>query len=207
MEKFRNISTSNVSDSMKRYNGASYNMRPFHNGKKLLGTAFTVKTKPGDNLLVLKAINLAKEGDVIVVDAGGILSHAIAGEIMMKMAMKKNIAGFVIDGAIRDVEAIKEANFPVFAKGIIHRGPSKDGPGEINVPIHIAGMDVNPGDIIIGDEDGLVTIPRHEATEIAELAYEKEMNEKRIFEEIEKGTLNIEWIDNVLKEKGCEYIE
>ena len=113
--------------------------------------------------MVHKAIDLAAPGDVIVVDAGGDLDQAIIGEIMSSWAAKRGVAGFVIDGAIRDAAALSQGDFPVYARGVTHRGPYKDGPGEINVPVSIGGMVVQPGDIIIGDADGLLAIPQADA--------------------------------------------
>ncbi|MDD9840282.1 methyltransferase, partial [Escherichia coli] len=128
--------------------------------------AITVKARPGDNLMLHYAIDIAEAGDVIVVDAGGDLTNALIGEMMVAYAIKKGIAGIVINGAIRDSVVIGEGEFPLFAAGISHRGPYKDGPGEINVPIAINGMVVEPGDLILGDEDGLLSVPYAEVEEI-----------------------------------------
>jgi regulator of RNase E activity RraA len=129
------LQASLLSDNMSRLQGAGASMlRPMHRGGTLAGPAFTVKVAPGDNLMVHKAIDLAAPGDVIVVDAGGHLEQAIIGEIMSSWAAKRGVAGFVIDGAIRDAAALAEGSFPVYARGASHRGPYKDGPGEINVP-------------------------------------------------------------------------
>lgn len=116
--------------------------------------------------MVHKAIDLAKPGDVIVVDAGGVLTNAVIGEIMVSLARKKGFAGFIIDGAIRDVGSISKEIFPVYTRGITNRGPYKDGPGEINVPAAIDGMVVHPEDIIVGDEDGLVVVPLKNAKQM-----------------------------------------
>ncbi|WP_170318224.1 RraA family protein [Paenibacillus thalictri] len=205
LERFRGIATPLISDNMNRLQGASYTLRPIHQSGKLLGTAFTVKTRAGDNLLVHKAIDLAEPGDVIVVDAGGDMTQAIIGEIMMRLAIKKGLAGYVIDGAVRDTAAFYEGDFPCFAKGAAHRGPYKEGPGEINVPVTIGGMVVHPGDIIIGDEDGIVAVPLDEARTIGELAIAQQQRERAIFETIAAGTIDRSWIDETLRKKGCEF--
>ena len=127
-----------------------------HAGGVLAGPAFTVKTRPGDNLMIHKALDLADAGDVIVVDGGGDLTNALIGEMMVAHAQKRGIAGLVLNGSIRDYDAIHAGTYPVFAAGITHRGPYKDGPGEINVPIAIDGMVIEPGDLIVGDGDGLL---------------------------------------------------
>lgn len=206
LKKYRNFVTPHISDNMNRLNAVDAAIRPIHCSGKLVGSAFTVKTRPGDNLMVHKAIEMAGQGDVIVVDAGGDVTHSIMGEIMVRIAMKKGIEGFIIDGAIRDSEAIRQLNYPIYAKGITHRGPYKDGPGEINVPIQIGGMVVNPGDLIVADMDGIVVIPTEFAEELA-IKVEKTMEkEKEILSSIENGTLERNWVDELLRKKGCEGI-
>src|SRR5436190_15439181 len=158
--------TPHLSDSMERLYAGGPQLRPMHKGGKLAGPAYTVKTTPGDNLLVHKALDTAQKGDVIVVDAGGFLDNAIIGELMMSRARQRGVAGLVIWGAIRDSAEIGAGNYPVFAAGVTHRGPYKNGPGEINVPIVIGGLAINPGDIIVGDADGLVAVPQESAERI-----------------------------------------
>src|SRR5207248_4515710 len=141
--------TPHLSDSMERLYAGGHQLRPMHKEGKLAGPAYTVKTSPGDNLLVHKALDTARAGDVIVVDAGGILDNAIIGEMMMSRAKQRGVAGIVIWGAIRDSAEIGAGTYPVFAAGVTHRGPYKNGPGEINVPIMMGGMAVDLGAIIL----------------------------------------------------------
>lgn len=202
INEYRNVVTPHISDNMNRMHAAAAGLRPYHKEGKLVGTAFTVKTRPGDNLMVHKAIDLAEPGDIIVVDAGGDVTNAIIGEIMMRLAQKKGLAGFVIDGAIRDLAAIQQDVFPVYAKAVTHRGPYKDGPGEINVPVSIGGMVVNPGDIIVGDEDGLSVVPLEMAEQVLGLVKEQQAREQMILNSIEQGTVDRSWVDEVLKQKG-----
>lgn len=206
VEQFRNVATSHISDNLNRIHAVSPALRPYHKEGKLVGTAFTVKTRPGDNLMVHKALDLAEPGDVIVVDAGGDLTNAIVGEIMMRLAKKRGIAGFVIDGSIRDLEAFNNDVFPVFARGVTHRGPYKDGPGEINVPVSIGGMVVHPGDIIVGDLDGVAVVPQDQAEEILFLAREQKAREEAILRAIEEGSVSRDWVDDLLLQKGCEFV-
>src|SRR5690606_20136195 len=124
------------------------------------------------------ALDLAEPGDVIVVDAGGDLTNAIIGELMTILAQTNRIAGIVINGAIRDSGAIRKQDFPVYAAGVTHRGPYKDGPGEINVPIAIDGMMISPGDVIIGDEDGFLAVPAAEAETVLASAKKKAASEE-----------------------------
>ncbi len=139
---------------------ARWACRPFHKGGQLVGVAFTVKTRPGDNLAIHKALELVGPGDVIVVDGGGDESRALVGEIMKTIAQWRGAEGYVIDGAIRDVGAIAADTYPFFARAAMHRGPYKSGPGEINVPVSIGGSVISPGDIVVGDEDGIVSFPQ-----------------------------------------------
>ncbi|MCM3389895.1 RraA family protein [Ureibacillus chungkukjangi] len=204
IERFRPLATSLLSDSMNRLHAIGHNLRPYHKEGKLIGCAFTVKTRVGDNLMVHKAIDIAKPGDVIVVEASGDLTNAIIGEIMVSIARKNGIAGFVIDGAIRDSGTVSKGTFPVYARGVTHLGPYKDGPGEINVPVSIDGMVINPGDIIVGDEDGLVAIPSQNAEQIIKLAQQQQEQEKIVLQSIEDGSIDRRWIDETLRQKGCD---
>src|SRR6185436_17071788 len=177
--------TPHLSDSMERLYAGGPQLRPMHKSGKLAGPAYTVKTTPGDNLLVHKALDAAKPGDVIVVDAGGVLENAIIGELMMSRARQRGVAGIVIWGAIRDSAEIAAGTYPVYASGVTHRGPYKNGPGEINVPINMGGMPVNPGDIIVGDADGLVAIPQEQAERILKSAQGILAKETAAMKEIE----------------------
>lgn len=174
-----------------------------HSGGNIAGPALTVKTRPGDNLMVHKALDLAEPGDVIVVDAGGDLTNAIVGEIMIAYAMTKQIGGIIINRAIRDVDAIRAGHFPVYAAGITHRGPHKDGPGEINVPIAIDGMVIEPGDLIIGDGDGFLAIPKAAAEVIADKAWLKQEDEKKAMEAIAASNYDRRWVDATLNRLKC----
>ena len=194
--------TPHLSDSMERLYAGGHQLRPMHKEGKLAGPAFTVRTAAGDNLLVHKALDSAQRGDVIVVDAGGWLDNAIIGELMAARARQRGIAGIVIWGAIRDSAELGAGSYPVYAAGVTHRGPYKNGPGEINVPVVIGGMPVNPGDIIVGDADGLVAVPQDQAERV--LASAKSILEKETasMKQILAGTVDRSWVDKALKEKG-----
>lgn len=204
VEKFRNIPVANVSDVMARMTGGGVNLRPMHAGGVLSGPAFTVKTRPGDNLMVHKALSMAAPGDVIVVDAGGDLTNAIIGEIMTATAERRGLAGIVIHGAIRDAGTIAKSSFPVYAGGVTHRGPYKDGPGEINVPISLNGMVIKPGDLVLGDEDGLLCVPLDEVESVYEAAHAKHKLEEQILADIAQDKLDTSWIDQALTRLNCE---
>ena len=167
LDAFRKAPTSIISDNLDRLPGA-VGLRPFHRSGRLVGAAFTVKTRPGDNLAIHQALELVGPGDVIVVDGGGDETRALVGEIMKTIAEHRGAAGYVIDGAIRDVAAFAASDFPCFARAVIHRGPYKSGPGAINVPVSIGGMVVAPGDIVVGDEDGVVSFAQSVAANLLE---------------------------------------
>src|ERR1700712_3110834 len=153
LEAFRAAPTSVISDNLDRLAG-SVGLRPFHRGGRMVGVAFTVRTRPGDNLAIHKGLELVGPGGVIVVDGGGDEGRALVGEIMKNIAEHRRAAGYVIDGAIRDVAAFAASDFPCFARSVIHRGPYKSGPGELNVPVSIGGAVISPGDIVVGEGDG-----------------------------------------------------
>jgi RraA family protein len=179
-------------------------LRPMHGGGVLAGPALTVKARPGDNLMLHKALDLAEPGDVIVCDGGGDLTNSLIGEIMVTHAIKRGIAGVVIDGAIRDAAAIRSGKFPVFAAGVSHRGPYKDGPGEINVPIAIDGMVIEPGDLILGDDDGIVCVPFAQVETVLAATEKKQAAEADQIKAIKAGTVDRSWVDAALKRLGCE---
>ena len=157
LDALRELAVSLLSDNMARASGM-VGLRPYHQPKPMAGTAVTVHTRPGDNLAIHRAFDFCRPGDVLVIDGAGDLTQALMGEIMASFAESLGVQGLVIDGAIRDVGALRQRDFPVYARGVTHRGPYKNGPGEINVPVTVGGMVVHPGDIIVGDEDGLLAI-------------------------------------------------
>lgn len=201
IERFRSVVTPHISDNMQRLCGV-IGLRQYHRQKKLVGRAITVKVRPGDNLMIHKAIDMADPGDVIVVDGGGELTQALVGELMQMHAQVRGIAGFVIDGAIRDVAAFYAADFPCFARGNTHRGPFKEGPGEINVPVAIGGLVIQAGDLVVGDEDGLVAIPADEIENLLTAAIAQAQREEQRKEAILAGRDKRGWIDAYLTQKG-----
>lgn len=202
---FRSMPAANVSDVMSRMVAGGAKLRPMHAGGVMAGPAFTVKTRSSDNLMVHKALDMAEPGDVIVVDAGGELSNAIIGEIMTSYAERRGIAGIAISGAVRDSGALRASRFPVYAEGVTHRGPYKDGPGEINVTIALDGMVIEPGDLVLGDDDGLVCIPFDHVDEVYRAARAKQEAEEAILAGIRAGEAQDRaWVDAALRRLGCE---
>jgi len=203
VESYKSLPVANISDCMSRMSAGGPRLRPMHRQGQLAGPALTVKARPGDNLMIHKALTLAQPGDVIVVDAGGDLTNALFGEIMVARAIKAGVAGVVLNGAVRDSEVIGQGDFPLYAAGVTHRGPYKDGPGEINVPIAIDGMLIAPGDLIVGDADGLLCIPYAQVDEILAATLKKMDAEKKTMADIAAGTFDASWIDATLTKLGC----
>ena len=202
-KEFLTLPVANVSDSMWRLTAGGSRLRPMHKSGQMAGPALTVKSRPGDNLMLHKAIDMAEPGDIIVCDAGGDLTNSLMGELMLAHAIKRGVGGFVLDGAVRDVEAFLDLNLPVFAAGVSHRGPYKDGPGEINVSVAIDGMVIGPGDLVIGDWDGVLSIPLDDVESILTKTNEKQAAEAVDMAKIEAGEWDRSWVDKTLKDRGC----
>lgn len=201
------LATPNVADVMWRFGAVGEGIHPIGDTSVYLaGAALTVRTPPTDNLMVHKAIELARPGEIIVIEAGGEMRHAILGELMCRYAAEKGVGGFVVDGPVRDGSAIHSLGFPVYARGLTPRGPYKEGPGEINVPISCGGVAVCPGDLILGDADGVVVVPRDSAGQVFEEASAVERSEEEVMKLISAGRWERGWIDEKLMEKGCEIV-
>lgn len=180
VKEFFDLPTTCISDAMDGLNNLHPAIKPLMEEYRLAGKAFTVKLPVGDNLAVLRAIREAKQGDILVIDAKGDQYRAIAGDFVVGMAQTLGIGGIVVDGVIRDIIGIKKLNFPVFSRGTAVASSGKTGVGEINVPISCGGAAINPGDILVGDADGVVVIPQSMAGTILEKAKEKlEKDENR----------------------------
>ena len=177
IQQFRNLPTTAISDAMEGLSNLDSAIKPLKEEFRLAGRALTVKIPVGDNSAVLKAIGEAMPGDIIVVDSKGDTYRAIAGDFVVGMMQTMEIGGLVVDGVIRDLEAIKELNFPVFSKGATVASSGKAGVGETNVPISCGGVTVYPGDIIIGDIDGVVVVPKDKGEEILVKAKDKIMKD------------------------------
>jgi len=170
---------------------------------RVAGAAVTVEVRPGDNLMIHAALAIAQPGDVIVVDGKGDLSSALMGEIMCQQAAALGIAGVVIDGAVRDSEAIRALGFPMYAAGLNPNGPTKSVPGRVNHPISIGGVSVNPGDLVVGDADGVTVIERAKAAAMLPLAADKLAAEtKRIADIKSRKALRPGWLDGALRAAG-----
>ena len=186
LETLRGIAVALLSDNLHRSVG-TVGLQPYHRPKPMAGTAVTVRSRGGDNLTILRAFEYCRPGDVIVIDCGGDVTNAVIGGILSYYCATIKLSGMVIDGAIRDVAEIRERDFPVYARGVTHRGPYKDGPGEINVPVSVGGMVVNPGDIVVGDQDGLLAFAPAEAHTVIEKALAQGRKEAETMQAMKEG--------------------
>lgn len=201
LDRFIDVPTSLLSDNLLRLEGI-VGLQRFNRRSKLVGSAVTVKVRPGDNLLIYKALSMMSAGHVLVVDAGGVTTNAVVGELLLLYAQRRGCAGFVIDGAIRDSAAFVEADFPTYARAANHRGPYKSGPGAINVPVSIGGQVVMPGDMVVGDEDGLVVFAQSESDRLLKAASQSKVAEEAIRAEILSGAVRQSWMEAMFAAHG-----
>ncbi len=202
LDRLKKIGTPALSDGLNKFNTLHPAVKPVTDSIRVSGPAITVRMRPGDNLMLHKAIGLAQPGDIIAVDTCGCENYCVMGDLMASAAFAKGIAGIVVDGMIRDIMELKEKNFPVFAKGVVPSVGDKDGPGEINRPISCAGVPILPGDIIVGDANGVVVIPPEMAEEIVSGAEKKLAYEAKRAEEITRGVYMKPDIDEKLRSMG-----
>jgi regulator of RNase E activity RraA len=193
-----------ISDLMNRLYSMETSIRPLtHPDLRLFGPALTVKVFPGDNLMVHKALDVAHPGDVVVVDAGSSPLNAVLGDLISTKARHRGIAGFVIDGLMRDLPAVRAlGDFPVFARGVTPIGPLHRGPGEIGHPIACGGIVVNPGDIIAADLNGIVVIPRNIAEELLHRLLDRRAAEADYTDAVARGDFDNSWVDTLLERNG-----
>jgi len=210
MNQFKFIPASNTADVMNRNCAMHPRIHLVSKPKDqmMVGPAYTVKGRAGDNLTLHAALNYCQEGDVLVVSNEEDETRAILGEVMMAyLRYTKKVAGIIIDGPIRDIDEIGKWDFPVYCTGTTPGGPYKEGPGEINVPIACGGVSVNPGDIILGDPDGVIVIPRKDAATVLEQAKKfQEADEKKLIA-AKKGSANRAWVEESIQAKGYEIID
>lgn len=200
---FAEFESTDVSDALNRMYAMGSEIHNLVNDEELTGTVCTVKVYPGDNLMVHKILDIAQPGDVVVVDGSGNMNAAVIGDLVSNKARHRGIAGFIIDGLIRDLPGVIECGLPIFAKGVTPFGPLHRGPGEINYPISCGGIVVNPGDIIRADASGVTVVPRAHAADILARLHAAKERLAAYVASVKKGDFSNEWVDAQLKADGC----
>jgi len=203
VRQFAQFETPDISDILNRMYAMNNGIHNVTNGESICGPACTVKVFPGDNLMVHKVLDVARPGDIVVVDAGGTKSNAVLGDLICTKARHRGIAAFVIDGLIRDLPEVRQAGVPVFACGETPIGPLHRGPGEINYAVSCGGIVVNPGDIVVGDQNGLVVIRQEFAEEMLQRLYAQKAALDPYVANVRRGEFSNEWVDRYLSEANC----
>src|SRR4051812_12588637 len=205
---FAQFPTPDISDMLSRLSAVNPAVRLLTDEKhRVCGPACTVKVFPGDNLMVHKALDVLEPGDVVLVDAGGSTLNAVLGDLISTKARPRGAGGFVVDGLVRDLPNIRELDaFHVFARGTTPIGPLHRGPGEINYPICCGGVVVNAGDIIVGDEMGVVVVPQGIAPELLERLKSHDSANAAYFESVKRGDFSNAWVDRILTELECPMV-
>jgi regulator of RNase E activity RraA len=201
---FGAFDTPAISDRMNRLYAMAQGIRNLtHEHLRILGPACTVKVYPGDNLMVHKALDIAQPGDVIVIDTSASAMTAAAGDLISTKARHRGVAGFVVDGLVRDLEEIRAlGDFPVYARGVTPIGPLHRGPGEINYPVSVGGIVVFPGDIIVGDLNGVVVVPSGIAPELLDRLTVQAAKETDYVAAVRQGDFSNDWVDSLLQDSG-----
>lgn len=192
------LSASLFCDAQLGFGAMDYRIKPVAPGTKVLGAAFTVNLKAGSGTAVIAAVALAKPGHVLVISGKGSTASAVLGGLLAKTAIKAGVSGIVLDGVVRDINELRASGLPIFALGANPGAAAKEGPGEINTTVSCGDVGVNPGDLVIGDDDGVVVIPRSRIPEAIAAAKAKVAAEKRRIAEIENGLLMPDWLKESL---------
>lgn len=204
VEAFTEFNTTDISDLLNRLYALDSEIGCLSGGDRpLVGLACTVRAYPGDNLMVHKSLDVAKPGDVVVVAANGSRSYAVLGDVISTKAKHRGIGGFVVDGLVRDLPSIQPLGMPVYARGTTPLGPLHRGPGEINYPVAVGGVVVNPGDIIVADPAGVVVVPQQHAHELlGRLRWYVDGNASYL-EAVKRGEFSNAWVDTQLAAANC----
>lgn len=207
-EQFLEFETPDISDLLNRMYAVDPQIHCLTGSHhRLAGPVCTVKVFPGDNLMVHKALDVAQPGDVVMVDARGSTQNAVLGDILCTKARHRRIAGFVVDGLIRDLPQILELDFPVFARGTTAVGPLHRGPGEINYPISCGGTVVHPGDLVVADAAGIVVIPRDIAEDLLKRLQSHKATNAAYLEGVKRGEFSNQWVDAILEQNQCLLVD
>lgn len=202
---FSEFEVADISDQLNRLYGVECSIRCLSGeGLRLIGQACTVKVYPGDNLMVHKALDIARPGDIVVIDAGGSKKNAVLGDTISMKAKHRGIAGFIVDGYVRDLDGIRDVGLPVYGRGETLIGPLHRGPGEINYPICCGGVVVNPGDIVVADSGGIVIVPLEHCQQLHAKLLRHKDRQTIYLAAVRRGEFSNAWVDNQLESARCE---
>jgi 4-hydroxy-4-methyl-2-oxoglutarate aldolase len=205
--RFRAAPTGWVVDANGRRGALDYRIRPITRAVRFAGPALTVHSRARDNLAPYAAIEFARPGDIMVVAADGYEEASVLGDILVGMAQNKGVTALVTDGMVRDVEGLNAVGLPIFARGLSPNSPYKDGPGEIGLPVALGGVTVNPGDLVVGDQDGIVVVAREALAAVADALAEVKAKEAAMDELVRKGTTTPPWLAQAFADKGVRYLD
>lgn len=205
--RFRDAPTGWVVDANGRRGGLDHRIRPITRAVRFAGVALTVHSRARDNLAPYAAIEFARPGDVMIVAADAYEEASVLGDILVGMAKNKGVTALVTDGMVRDVEGLNAVGIPIFARGLSPNSPYKDGPGEIGLPVALGGVTVNPGDLVVGDQDGIVVVAREALAAVADALAEVKAKEAAMDELVRNGTTAPPWLARAFEEKGVRYLD
>lgn len=204
---FDGVPTGNICDAMDRFGAMDYRIQALDRTVRMCGPALTVRTRPGDNLALYKALDVARPGDVLVIATYDYQVGSTFGDLVVNIAKQKQLAGLVCDGLCRDASGIRTLGLPIFVRGTSPSSPQKDGPGEIGAPVSCGSVTVAPGDIVVGDEDGVVVVPRRDIEIVSERLKMVIKKEERMLADIEAGVLISDSVKALFEERGVEVVE
>ncbi len=205
--RFRDQPTGWVVDANGRRGALDYRIRPLTHAMTFCGVAMTVQSRACDNLAPYAAIGFAQPGDVLIISTGAHQDASVAGDILLGMAKNQGMVALVTDGVVRDIEGLNAVGIPVFARGLSPNSPHKDGPGEIGLPITLGGVGVQPGDLVLGDQDGVVVVPQGALEDVAAALEEVKAKEAKMDDLVRAGATVPVWMETALREKGVRYLD
>ncbi|MBF9030050.1 RraA family protein [Rhodobacterales bacterium HKCCE3408] len=198
LKRLRRFDVADISDMTNRMCVMSAAISLVAGPARLAGTACTVRVALGDNLMLQKALDIVRPGQILVVDANRSERYAVLGELITLKARSRGVAGVIVDGMVRDIDEIRKLDFPVFARGVTANGPTKHGPGEINYPVSCGGIVVHPGDLILGDSDGVLALSQEDAVEVADAVEARADGVRAYRDRLRGGEVSLDWVDRIL---------
>jgi len=207
LDHLRNASTGWIVDANGRRGALNWHLRPLTAATRFIGTALTVHSRARDNLAPYSALAYAQPGDVLVIASDDYEEASVAGDVLLGMARNAGIVALVTDGMVRDIDGLNAVGIPVFARGLTPNSPYKDGPGEIGLPIAIGGVIVDAGDLVVGDQDGIVVVARAQVDAVAKDVQAVAAKEKTMDGWVRDGAKVPPWLESTLADKGVRYVD